>query len=1177
MYLKSLTLKGFKSFADKTTLVFDPGLTVVVGPNGSGKSNISDAILWVLGEQSPKALRGQAMEDVIFSGSSARKAVSMAEVTLVLDNSDETLPVDYSEVAITRRMYRSGESEYLINGSPSRLMDITDILHDSGLGKETHSIISQGHLDSVLAGRPEDRRELIEEAAGIAKHRRRKERSERKLKRMDENLTRAKDVNREIHRQLRPLERQVSKARRAHEVETELKSLRLTLAVDDLRALKERHEGLGASLRQAEAARELAKAKLDQRSQELERYQSLLEEKGLYVGDLDAQRRRSRDQIARLEADSRLLEQKARAMDARIADLRASAERADRDRREAEEDHARVVRDLEQANAETEALRGKVGELTPKAQEATRRRRELGGKVAQLTADQRSAQRTADQETVAYAKLRDQVDNAAVEDQMFESRLKQLDESLSSCEERLGERRAHRDEVSASLDEAQRSSEAAREEIGAAQGRLRDLRQKESSARDALSRQRATLSALRSVDHQTEDASPLAAALAKRAQAAGSLQCRLGDVIQAPEELEGLVERLLGDDLGALVVGSSSDVVGLAREASSAKRTTGRVTVVSRDLAGRPQAAPAVPGLALTSRLTVRDGFEDLVGAFLGDIHVVDSAQAAVEAHASNPALTYVTREGFVLLPDGRAVMGETSGSQTGVLERKRRIRALEASLPELEGALSAATEATSKADSELTAARERNATAKGDLARLRGELSSVTSEIGRLEGEQRRSTGERAQVEKKRAEAAKRVESARAQIDQHRAAAKEAEERAADLGSQLQEAQDARSEASHEESEADRRLSEAKLRLATVQERRNHLNSRAADLIRRLQALEGTGDQSARDLGELEARRRRVPVLQSLYAAVSERASAWSGRLEDKASLAEADSESLKKTIGEAKAAVAAATDELERARAAASDARVEQGKLEVQVENAVSGIEATGAPLEQALLLPPPDDREADEARIEELAGELKSIGPVNEVAMDQYARLKERADYIGEQVADLEAARKSLSKITAAIDRKMKRQFLVVFDQVNANFADIFKLLFPGGEAHLEMTDPDNPAETGIEVVAQPEGKKIQKMTLMSGGEKSLTALALLFAVYRTRTVPFYVFDEIEAALDDANLSRLLTAIDTLRSTTQLIAISHQRRTMEDADVLYGVSMQADGVSHVVSQRLDHKKGR
>ena len=496
MYLKSLTLKGFKSFADRTTMVFDEGLTVVVGPNGSGKSNISDAILWVLGEQSAKMLRGQAMEDVIFAGSSARQPVGLCEVTLVLDNSDHTLPIDFTEVALTRRMYRSGESEYLINNAPSRLMDITDILHDSGLGKETHSIISQGKLDSILSSRPEERRELIEEAAGIAKHRRRKDRSERKLRSMSEHLTRAKDVSREIQRQLRPLERQVDKARRHHELQEQLASLCTTLAVDDLRQLQVRHGQLVARQHEAEAAVELAQMRLGERSDELERYQALLEEKGIFVGDLGEQRRRMQDTLARMDSDMRLLEEKGKNMVGRLSEMRMSISTGETQRKEAAAEHERVQGELSDATVHMRDLQGQLNELVPKAREATERRRALGNQQARLTADQRAAQREADTETLAYAKLTDQISNAEVEDQMFASRLGQISEAIATATEAIAERGSRRDEVTKALQAATDEADSALVAIRDGQDALARARKDEGAAREALQHARATLDAL---------------------------------------------------------------------------------------------------------------------------------------------------------------------------------------------------------------------------------------------------------------------------------------------------------------------------------------------------------------------------------------------------------------------------------------------------------------------------------------------------------------------------------------------------------------------------------------------------------------------------------------------------------------------------------------------------------
>ena len=349
-------------------------------------------------------------------------------------------------------------------------------------------------------------------------------------------------------------------------------------------------------------------------------------------------------------------------------------------------------------------------------------------------------------------------------------------------------------------------------------------------------------------------------------------------------------------------------------------------------------------------------------------------------------------------------------------------------------------------------------------------------------------------------------------------------------------------------------------------------------ELERRLEGIDRRIRATQQASRSLEVLRLRVDPLHDRYTALSERALDWAARLRDQASLEEADSASLKKTIEDAKAEVAAAKAEVERAQAELNEVKVARGRLEVQVENAIKAITADGATvLEEALKLPAPDDRDAAERELRGLVAKINNLGPVNQVAMEEYERLRQRADYIEAQLADLESARKALTKITAAIDRKMRRAFLTTFEKVDENFREIFGMLFPGGAAHLEMTDPEHPAETGIEVVAQPRGKRITKMMLMSGGEKSLTALALLFAVYRTRTVPFYVLDEVEAALDDSNLSKLLDAIDVLRHKTQLLVVSHQRRTMEDADVLYGVSMQADGVSRVVSQRLDRATGK
>ena len=1176
MYLKSLTLKGFKSFADKTAMIFDPGLTVVVGPNGSGKSNVADAILWVLGEQSAKQLRGQAMEDVIFSGSSARNAVGLAEVTLVLDNTDHTLPVDFTEVAITRRMYRSGESEYLINNAPCRLMDITDILHDTGLGKDTHSIISQGKLDSILSSRPEERRSLIEEAADISKHRRRKVRSERKLASMDENLAKAKVVEREIMRQLKPLERQVDKAMRSRDLTKELSELTTILAVDDLRRLQEGYAALAVRDREAEAAVELAQYRVDEKRRELDKLQSLLEQKGLFVGDLGEQRRRMQDLLGRMESDMRLLEEKGKNMVSRLSEMRMQLSTAEKQRGDTAAERERIVRELSDARVRLADLDGKVAVLSDAARDARDAREKANSEAGRLGSLVRDAEARADRETLAYAKLEDQVGNAEVEDRMYAGRLAQIEELLGTCAAALDARTSDKERAEGSLATARESALSLSGSIPALEDGLAAARKRDAEARDKLSASEATLAALRSVDAEVEAASPLAAALAE-GDHRGDVVCRLGDLIHIESALEPLVERLLGDDLSALVVRDGNAARELAASASSLGDVTGRAAIVSLSEPLRSRVADGIPGEALIDRMQVDEDATALIAALLGDVRLVASIGDALAAHAAWSGLTFVAADGSCVLPDGRCILGTTLDAGKGLLERKRRIRALEDGMDGLKDAAAASAAELSAAQARLADTQSSLVAVRGDIASLSGEIASITSEIGRLSSQRDAALSERHQVEERRSEARSRAEEARGLIADHRAAASEARKQAQELSRDLEEAQARRRSCVEDEEKANAQLSDVRLQRAMVSERTSHLAERIRLMDAQLSELARRIDATRLSSRSLEVVRLRVDPLYDRYHAIHERALSWATRLKDRASLAEADSDSLKKTIGDARAQVDAATSDLDAARTASNDVKIDLGRLEVQVENAVRRITETGAILDEALMLPAPEDRAACESRAASLERQIAEIGPVNEVAMDEYTKLKERADYIVEQVDDLERARTALKKITSAIERKMRTQFLIVFDKVNENFSEIFSTLFPGGEAHLEMTDPDRLDETGIEVVAQPKGKRLAKMTLLSGGEKSLTALALLFAVYKARTTPFYVFDEVEAALDDSNLSKLLGAIDTLKETTQLIVISHQRRTMEQADVLYGVSMQADGVSHVVSQRLDRTTGK
>ncbi len=497
MYLKSLTLKGFKSFADRAHMVFEPGLTVIVGPNGSGKSNVSDAIRWVLGEQSAKQLRGAAMEDVVFAGSSARKPVGMAEVDLTLDNSDHVLPVDFEEVVVTRRMYRSGESEYLINGAPARLLDITDILHDTGLGKETHSIIGQGKLDSILASKPEERRALIEEAAGISKHKRRRERSLKRLESMESHLQRVLDVQKEVSRQLKPLERQVDKAKRASEISERARELRCILAVDDLRRLQARWDEVQRAERERSSERDVTNAVVAQRTQELDNLRLLLEEKGIFAGDLSEQRRRAQLVCEKLEGSLRLLDEKGRSMAQRTSQLSSLVADDEARGKQILEECERARVDYDEAMAALKTLRERSGETKQAVDAARKVRRKAEEELDRARSNYRATQRDRDMCAVALAKAQDAVKNAEVQDGIFATRADQLDETITQLASQLSQATEKLDTCRTAIEGARREQESAAIAFKQAKDALGTAQAEAAEAHRALASAEARASAAR--------------------------------------------------------------------------------------------------------------------------------------------------------------------------------------------------------------------------------------------------------------------------------------------------------------------------------------------------------------------------------------------------------------------------------------------------------------------------------------------------------------------------------------------------------------------------------------------------------------------------------------------------------------------------------------------------------
>ncbi|GAA2162600.1 MULTISPECIES: chromosome segregation protein SMC [Glycomyces] len=1180
MYLKSLTLKGFKSFASATTLRFEPGITCVVGPNGSGKSNVVDAIAWVLGEQGAKSLRGGKMEDVIFAGTTGRPALGRAEVTLTIDNSDGAIPIDYSEVSITRRMFRSGEGEYEINGDRCRLLDVQDLLSDAGIGREMHVLVGQGKLDSYLHARPEDRRAFIEEAAGVLKHRKRKEKALRKLEGMQGNLDRLADLTGELRRQLKPLGRQAELARRAQTIQMDLREARLRLLADDLtslrgniakdladeEALKERkevlaeeHERLKAQVGEVEAAHAADKPRLARLQETWYRLQAVAE-RLRSTAQLAAERRRYLSEDTgddRAGRDPEVLETEAERIREQEIELRESIA----------EDSERLASAVE-AREETETALADAEQRIVTAVKAAAERREalatLRGKVDSLQTRTAAAAEELERASIALAEARERAEAAAeahaeaeAENEAVESNT-EFDEAVAEAKARVAAAKAEVDRLQAAEREADREASqwAAREEALAVGLRRKDGAAALLARADAVPGVLGSVAALLTVEPGFE--AVLAAALGRLADAIA--------VTNPASAAEAL--RLLRDEDGGqaafLIAGSQSHVdipAGLKAVADTVS-------------------APAA--LASTVRAV-------LAGMCVADD--LDAARAIVDAH---PQLTAVTRAGDVLGAaeafGGSAKAQSYIEIQAAVDEARDRKLASESLAAQLREQFEAAREA--HAEAEAAAEEVRNAQRQAEaahsvvarrLAELGAAARSAEAEVARL------------QQAKDRAQAARETDTAgltdlEARLEELESLP-EIEEPSTDERDVLSRALDA----------ARQNEMETRLSVRTAEERASALAGRADALARQAQS-----ERAAR--ARAEARRAARARGAKVAALVAEAAENAGVNLTDslEAAAIERDGIAAEQTRREAALAdlrtrAGATAAELERITSAAHRDEVARAEQRLRIEQLEEKAGAEfGVDIETLLaeygpdqLVPPsaeevnvasekgkpePEPYEFDRATMEKRAArgerELKLLGKVNPLALEEFAALEERYKFLNEQLEDVKKTRADLTTVVKEVDDRIQQVFAEAFADTAREFENVFQTVFPGGEGRILLTDPDDLLHTGVEVEARPPGKKVKRLSLLSGGERSLTALALLVAIFRARPSPFYLMDEVEAALDDVNLGRLLDLLRQLQENSQLLIITHQKRTMEIGDALYGVTMRA-GVTQVISQKFTREE--
>jgi chromosome segregation protein len=1157
MFLKTLTMKGFKSFADTTSLELEPGVTVVVGPNGSGKSNVVDAIGWVLGAQAPSTVRSQKMDDVIFAGTAKRPALGRAEVALTIDNSAGMLPIEFTELTITRTLFRTGDSEYAINGVPCRLLDIQDLLSDSGVGRQQHVIVSQGQIDAVLNARPEDRRLILEEAAGVLKYRKRKERAERRLAATEGNLTRLADLLREVRRQLRPLERQADAARRHGDVVAELRALQLFLAGRELTTLRRRladggstrtalaadEEGLRQALAQLDVAVLAAEADLghsggDDLSDDLVRFEALREKaRGLSAVLVERHRSIERERAAFVDQ-------------AVIASLEADA--------------AALAADLAQADEESAALQ-------PLAEDLAR--------AEQALADARASHREqfadgqvpvpsgrAGEARGELAALRSGVERSGTELARSRSRLAALDDKLAR--------------LAAEAERLSTEAAEAREAQGPLVERLQTASRVRGEAEEAVATAEADLRAADAERHAwAARAEALGLALdqarsragAERLSGVAGVVGTLLDLVEIDAGWEPAVEAAAGEALAAVVVdGVDSARTALATllEGGEGQGAVGGA-VLALGASRTPRTAPPVGTPVRGHVRAARPDVEALLDALLGAAVAVDGPwTSALDAALAHPDAVVVTREGARFGSAGWRVGAPSTGATGAALDEARE---------QAQAATSAARHAESSlhgARSLLDEARQAEAALSRQLDERDGHLTSAVEGGQRIEADHRDATAEAASLRTHAAELAETLARDQARLAELELTLPLLEAEEADAADAARAMAAARSQLEQRAAEVGAQRADLDVRRADLANRRQFLRARLDEVEARLEGSKEARQEAEVRRVELDAKQTAV---ERLGAVVAEHTTTLDGRLEHLRERRRAQSEAQRAAAARLdglRQERQAAERSLEEIREKARRAELEEAEVRLRLETAVEAVRRDlDVEPEVAMAAEPPELAEGTTptARARELERDLRLMGPINPLALEEHDALQERHTFLQEQLDDVKASRRDLSKVIRAVDSEIVDVFAGAFADVSQNFEQLFQTLFPGGTGRLRLTDPENLLETGIEVEAKPSGKNVRKLSLLSGGERSLTALAFLFAVFRSRPSPFYVMDEVEAALDDMNLHRFLDLVQEFRREAQLIIVSHQKRTMEAADLLYGVTMQPGGSSKVVSEKV------
>jgi chromosome segregation protein len=1154
MKLTKLELSGFKSFADTVTLTFEEGVTAIVGPNGCGKSNVSDSVRWVLGEQSARLLRGGKMEDVIFQGSAARRPVNITEVSLFLDNSDGDLPIAYREVVVTRRLSRSGQSDYLLNGSPVRLRDIQDLLRGTGLGSDAGVVIEAKMIDLLLSDRAEERRSLFEEAAGIGLYRDRKHSTERRLEETAVDLQRVEDLIAEVQSQIRSLARQRGKAERHAKLSEEKFAVQLTLARRQLDRLAE--EAAGMEARYAELADLLPAARERLATSDAGRDASARARAAAEAQRTEITRRLAtvRVEMGKLEGDLALAEE--RLSNASARRLRATEERAQMEQRagQAAIEQAAASEDHNVAAAE----HARIGsELTGRAEAEDAVRRRLG--------EQRAGVRQLEQELQEHAQILKSLEGErlALEGELasLRERATQAEAHRSSLHMELATTERHRDSAleraSFLSQEAKRAAAAAEHaRHGVAETREREAmnRADRRQAEETLAQMTARRQALEELERDRVGLAPGAAALlGARERFDGGVLGPLSDFVSTGRENAELAERLLGEWMHAVLVRDDDTV--RAVQVWHAEHQPGALVLLP--LEPGPVSAPT--DQKFEDRLQAQGPAVGWVRAALAGSEVLDDT-------------------GRVLRRASGAIFLSGVGAPFGPIRRRAELATLNQEVNQAEASLAAA-------EAALRSTVER-------LVQLEQELSDVTAAAERARDAERQGLAAREDLVRMVGNLTREAAESEAQLGRVTGRLEEAERRLAEIDAALTAAELTRGRVEDQLGASRTLLAELEAEQETVRERRAQWQVQEAHLAGSLRAASERLERAARTRAEAEAAARTLSAelsqLEADTASVTAQQAEWmESRSELQASLQELEAASAdaETQLARAEAALADAEREVAAARSRLESAGDESHALQVKLTEAAgtrrSILERVEAewhrPIEQlmdaAVMLDL--DLETLESEAARIHAALEAIGLVNPLAVEEHAEETKRLEFLTSQRDDLVSARQSLIQAIREIDGTARTMFVETFTAVQANFSKVFHTLFGGGECELRLASPDDPLESEIDIHAAPRGKRTQRIHLLSSGERTLVAVSLLFSIYLTKPSPFCLMDEVDAPLDDANVGRFTRLLEEFKNDTQFIVITHNPRTMQAADAVYGVTMQEPGVSTIVGVRLGEKE--